>query len=490
MISKCLLVFNLIFSVVFSWILILISWKMIKESILTIVFLIPALIILLNILKKTPHKMTDKDYKRVWIVIQAVSTVMMVIIAFGLEVFFSWDWGTLIITADHFVNTGDFDNVYYYARYPNNQFWLMILVWIFKAIKVFIPSADIETFKNISIILSCGFVQLTIFFVHRIARLVWNEKKAFITGLMTVLCLPLYLFAQYAYTDTSGMLAGVMMMYLYVKMRQAEGIKKKVFLFLIGLTAALTYQIKVTVFIMFIAIIVDSITRIKSIKEYLGKAVIVGMALIIAITAFGKIVSLNIKIDKDVAENYKFPLTHWVMMGLKDPGGYSKEDVDFTASKYSYKDKKKANIKEIKKRIKDLGVSGLVKHIGYTKMSRTWGYGSLCGDDYVNRYPTDANGICYNLFALDGKYNLSAHIYMNIYHFVLMTGVLFSGLLSIHRKKEEQRLLAARIAVFGLMLFMCIWECNARYLVALLPVLIMTSADGLLMLSEKLQKQK
>lgn len=487
MINKLILVFNVIFSIIFSWILILVTWNMLRHSVLTIVFLIPALIVLLRILKRTPKKMTDEDCKRAWIAVQAVSAIMMVIIAFGLEVVFSWDWGQLIITADHFVNTGEFDNVYYYARYPNNQFWLMILIWMFKFIRVFIPSADIEVLKDISIILSCIFVQLTIFGIYRIARRVWNEKKAFLTGLMAVVCLPLYLFAQYAYTDTSGMLAGVLLVYLYVRMRQSEGTKKKVFLFLLGLAAALTYEIKVTVFIVFIAVIADSITRIKSIKEYLVKVVIVTAALVIAMTAFGKVVSLNIKIDKEIAENYKFPLTHWVMMALNEQGGYSQEDVDYTASKSTYEAKKEANIKEIKKRIKDYGASGMMKHIGYTKVIRTWGYGSLSGDDYVNRYPSDVNGICYNLFALGGKYNLPSQIYMNVYHFVLITGILLSAVLSIRRKKEEQGLLVTRIAVFGLMMFMCIWECNARYLVAMLPILIMTSADGLLMLSEKLQ---
>ena len=198
MINKLIFLFNVMFSVVFSWILVLLTDKMIKGSVLTIVFLIATLIILAIFLKKTPKKMTDKDYKRAWMVVQAISAIMMVIIAFGLEVMFSWDWGQLIITATHFVETGEIDKVYYYARYPNNQFWLMILIWLFKFIKIFIPSADIEVFKNISIIWSCAFVQLTIWLIYRTARHVWNEKKAFLTGLMAVVCLPLYLFAQYA----------------------------------------------------------------------------------------------------------------------------------------------------------------------------------------------------------------------------------------------------------------------------------------------------
>ena len=131
-----------------------------------------------------------------------------------------------------------------------------------------------------------------------------------------------------------------------------QGNKKKGLLALLGIAAALTYEIKVTVFIIFIAIILDSITRIKDIKEYALKAIIVVVVLTISIVSINKVVSLNIQIDKETAENAKFPLTHWVMMALNDFGGYVQSDVDYTKSYYSYEDKKKANIKEIKKRAK------------------------------------------------------------------------------------------------------------------------------------------
>ena len=97
------------------------------------------------------------------------------------------------------------------ARYPNNEFWLAFLVILFKIVRMFYASATIETFKTVSIVVSCVFVQLTIFFIHKTAKLVWNEKKAFVVGIITVCCLPLYLYAMFAYTDTSGMLLAILM---------------------------------------------------------------------------------------------------------------------------------------------------------------------------------------------------------------------------------------------------------------------------------------
>ena len=51
-------------------------------------------------------------------------------------------------------------------------------------------------------------------------------------------------------------------------------------------------------------------------------------------------------------------------------------------------------------------------------------------------------------------------------------------------------MLVLRIALFGIILFLSIWECNSRYLVAFIPVLIMTSADGIFMTREKIKNKK
>lgn len=67
-------------------------------------------------------------------------------------------------------------------------------------------------------------------------------------------------------------------------------------------------------------------------------------------------------------------------------------------------------------------------------------------------------------------------IYSWLYYIVLIVGILLSGIFAIRRTNEQQKMLVLRIALFGIILFLSIWECNSRYLVAFIPVLIMTSA--------------
>ena len=68
-------------------------------------------------------------------------------------------------------------------------------------------------------------------------------------------------------------------------------------------------------------------------------------------------------ITKQQYEKYEYPVTHWLMMGLKGLGKYDEHDDYYTRSFPSKKEKQDANIKVIKERIKDYKFSGLYEHM-------------------------------------------------------------------------------------------------------------------------------
>ncbi len=49
------------------------------------------------------------------------------------------------------------------------------------------------------------------------------KRRLFVVGIITVCCLPLYLYAMFAYTDTSGMLLAILMLYFYIKYNKTDG---------------------------------------------------------------------------------------------------------------------------------------------------------------------------------------------------------------------------------------------------------------------------
>ena len=79
------------------------------------------------------------------------------------------------------------------------------------------PETGLNEFYLSSIALGCVMTVASILLLHHIAVLIWNEKKAFFVGLMTWFCMPLWLWAMYAYTDIAGMFLLVVMLYCYIK---------------------------------------------------------------------------------------------------------------------------------------------------------------------------------------------------------------------------------------------------------------------------------
>lgn len=130
-----------------------------------------------------------------------------------------------------------------------------------------------------------------------------------------------------------------------------------------------------------------------------------------------------------------------------------------------------------------------MKHIIYTKQVRTWANSCLAGDDYAGRNPIHEHCFLQELLTCNGKWHWVCLIYSWIYHVTLLFGTVLSGCMAIKKKCSDQSLLSGRIAIFGLFLFLSVWECNSRYVYSFLPVMILTSSDGLVRMFEWLDRK-
>lgn len=474
----CFLIVSLIiFAAAFS--------QMIIQSTAAGLAIIPATALFLYICIKKTNLIEKIDYKKAWWIIRLLSFALMMKMAFSLEVDFSWDWGKLINSSYNYIKSGNLDAPYYYARYPNNQFWLICLISFFKIIKHFVGNADIIVYKKISMAASVIFLQIAVEFIYRTSKIIFTEKKAFFAGIITVFCLPLYLYSEFFYTDTPSILLVSIMLFLYYKLQKTQNKKLQIFLcVLLGLVGAFSYFIKLTSFIVFVAILIGIIFTKISFKQFICFFLINVTVLALTVKAVNTVMEpiceKKFGITEELKEKYEFPPTHWVMMGL-GYGGFSQDDVDYTQGFETYQEKKDANIEEIKNRISGYGFSGLMKHTFYDKVIRTFGYCTLAGSDYVGRGSVYENSIFTRLFAVQGDLYPVALVFAWIYYIFVIIGLLFSAVESIKKNKSEvnQKLLACRIAIFGIFAFMLLWECNSRYLLVFIPVLILLSVDGL-----------
>ena len=79
----------------------------------------------------------------------------------------------------------------------------------------------------------------------------------------------------------------------------------------------------------------------------------------------------------------------------------------------------------------------------------------------------------------DGVDYAKTYRYCNAVQLLLLGGILLSLLVNFFGKCETREIQAMQIAVFGLFLFLLIWETRSRYLVNFVPIFILLGIDGI-----------
>ena len=97
----------------------------------------------------------DFPYSAVWWVLCPAGTLCMFWFASSAQVELSWDWGKIIEAASGYVAEENMGDKVYFARYPNNQFWFVILVLLFKIVRRLNPSAGQNQFYRASVVMGC-----------------------------------------------------------------------------------------------------------------------------------------------------------------------------------------------------------------------------------------------------------------------------------------------------------------------------------------------
>ena len=129
-------IFNVCFFIVSIMIFEVAFSQMILQSFVAGLMIIPVAALFLYICIKKTDLIEKINYKAAWWILRIISIAFMMKLAFSLEVNFTWDWGGLINSSYNYIKTAKVDKLYYYARYPNNQFWLLCMVSLFKLIKL------------------------------------------------------------------------------------------------------------------------------------------------------------------------------------------------------------------------------------------------------------------------------------------------------------------------------------------------------------------
>ena len=119
----------------------------------------------------------------------------------------------------------------------------------------------------------------------------------------------------------------------------------------------------------------------------------------------------------------------------------------------------------------------MVKHLE-DKIQFTWGDGVYFAPEKLKREPVKESAL-HSWVLYDGRDYQKTYMYCSAVQLLLLAGILLSVLRNFLEKGRVREVQAMQLAVFGLFLFLLIWETRSRYLVNFVPVFLLLGMDGM-----------
>ena len=414
-----------------------------------------------------------------WLIIGSVT-------AFLLMVEPAWDFGRVYNAALEICQYGTFispTHTEYFLRYPHNYLILVVSVLWFKGFSLFGVTP-----LHAGIVLNISAVGVSLAFLFFAVREWYNDRIAVFVLFIGLFFSPVWLYLPIFYTDTLSIPFPILALWIAgIAAKQKKGTKKTWLGIFTGVCVAVGFLLKATVVITLAAIVVGFlITKVKDEFLYLLGAVVgfVGVLVIWQI-----VLHLIPWVNFSNKSNYQFPATHFVMMGLKDTGGYSPEDEEFTAGFTNIQERETANLDEIKQRIAQYGLFGMLVHL-QEKMAYTWSDGTYFAPKKLSIDPVFETKLQQWVLP-GGKYYSSIEGILAAFQAAVLALFVFNGVWMLGKKNHEFDLLyVSCIAVTGLAIFLLVWETRSRYLVNYIPMFAIIAAHGIIHIDAKIVKRK
>lgn len=387
----------------------------------------------------------------------------------------SWDFGSVHFGAiNHVLKVQSIYQNQYFYQYGNNISITMLFIFLYKIVHFFGFSQFL--FFGIGFNIFC--VDIALFYVYKLIREYFSKEESRIFLLLTLSFTPFITYVPIFYTDTISLpfaVGGIYYLFYYLHTSH-----KRRFLMISGFLLGIGCCLKFSLFIIVIAICVYLFFQ----QEMKSPIHIFKFVTILFIMTFLPIVLLNafitVKFDSRQQELYSFPLAHWIMMGLNGVGGYNQEDVDFTL-KYKGKEKRReADIHMIQNRLEKMVKEKRLLSFYTQKAIYTFGDGTYFAPAKLEREPLYSYKIKdYFLYSNHGK-NKIYHIVAQTQHvlmlFFIILGLIFSSYLD---KRQRDLQMFLNIIIFGVFLFLLLWETRSRYLVNFIPVFLLSAYLGM-----------
>lgn len=414
-----------------------------------------------------------KDFKKYTIILFCILIMIQIVFItiFQVQSNTPWDFGSVVSLATKYVNgiSKINENKYLYI-YSNNVGITLFLSFFFYIGKLF----HYTNYMNIGYLLNIIAIDISLIYACKSTNILFPDKykKIFILIIMTFS--PFITFTPIFYTDTIAMPFVTVSFYYFIKYFDNKNIKN---LIVAGIMIGIGTNIKFIVIIILIAYFIVWILYEKKDKKsisHLFILLIVSLLPILLLNLF-----INTYFDSNKRDSMSFPAVHWINMGLHGYGGYTPEDVEKTKSQHTKKEKIEINKKSIKKTLYNYYKNGELISFYLNKEVYIWGDGQYYIIQKLERTPVHNYKI--KKYIMNYPDNKFFELFCQTQQILLLVFITLGALLNkyINDSAKKTKLLSS-ISVFGITLFLTMWEARSRYLVCYLPVIIICGLFGLL----------
>lgn len=394
----------------------------------------------------------------------------------------SWDVGELIKNAYNISNdaTDNLNNLYF-SRCPNN----LLIVSIFVTIFDFAKLIGIDSMVNgvfLIIVLQCFISSLSGLLVFKtVMNITHRTFFSWVSWILFIFLAGSSPWIMIPYSDSMTLIFPILIVWLYSTLDTKKYIIAK--WTTIAALSYVGYLLKPQVIITLIAIIIVQFLFTKFTKDCIKQLLqcAIPMSVTVVILSF-MLSAYTERLPFQLDKNLEFGMTHYLMLGTNanSNGQFSADDVLYSLSFPTTEERTTANIKEYKKRVKDLGFIGYTRLMAIKTSSNyangVFGWGQEGGQYFFDKKLKDKNAlspILKETFYLEGKYYKTFAITKQIIWF----GILILCFFSLMGKPKKQ-LLTVALAIIGLTIFEAVFEARARYIFAYVPLYIVLASVG------------
>mgnify|MGYP000681779166 CR=1 FL=1 len=441
-------------------------------------------------LQKKLINITKKQEMWIVLILFIIIIILQGIIGYYLFEKPGWDWKIVFENALEYAR-GNHDKVswWYFQQFPNNVFLFVMQVICFKLLYIchIIPQTYLATL-GASVVINIVAIDIAMILTWLTVRNLFGKQAGIFSIIMMIICNSFFTFIPILYTDTLALFIPIGMLYVYscyLKKKELTWQQGIWYYVLFGILLFLGVKIKFTCVIMMIAIFMDLYFRKISwqqLGQMFGSIVCTFIICTLVFTGFQNIYFKELKGVSNTTN--KVPYTHWIMMGLQEKkshisgtnfvGAYHAPDYVLTFETPADKRVQK-NVDEIIKRLKKHGVIGYPKFL-YDKLQFTWNDGNYYGSALIGQNSVHKNNFIREIYNSDGKYNDILIIVQTGFNVYLYSMFIIICVYFMKDKKNES--FVTILAIFGLLLFLLIWEATPKYLVHYIPIFIVTGIYG------------